>query len=383
MANKFTNFLKGFFEGSGNLRDYQHAARLYVDDYYKLSPKAGWLYYVVLNINQFVLDSPVFNPSWKNRYGKNVGVLAKAVDLPNFTIATQILNQYNRKTVIQTGIIYNPIKITFHNDMENVTNELWRSYYNYYYADGRYSRSGGGNNPITTVSFPREFLDNKLIPTDDVVNSMVRYGLNNNQNIPFFDTIKIYTLNRQQYSSVTLINPLVNQWSQQSLQQDSSELLDSTMVLNYESVFYDNENKSITNSEPGFNLEYYDNAPSPLSIGGVGSTSLLGPGGIVAGVKDIFGDLGELKSNSDPLSILNTAIKARNLAKQADKLSKQSIKEEGLNILNSVIKDVAKTSNAANPTTQQNTALGSGAINFFTESKSLTNNLTKAQPKIL
>lgn len=383
MANKFTNFLKGFFEGGGNLRDYQHAARLYVDDYFKLGPKAGWLYYVVLNINQFVLDSPVINPSWKERYGKSVGVLAKSVDLPSFNIATQTLNQYNRKTVVQTGITYNPIRIVFHNDMENVTNELWRSYYNYYYADGRYGQSGGGNTPIVNLSFPREFLDNKLIPSDDVINSITRYGLNNDQNIPFFDTIKIYTLNRQRYSSVTLINPLVSQWSQTGLAQDNSEFLDSTMTVAYEAVFYDNANNKITANTPGFSSEYYDNSPSPISIGGGGTASLLGPGGILAGAGEVFGELGQLNANSDPLSVLNTALKARNLAKNANKLSKEGLKQEGINVLGNIIKDLPKKGNNTSPTSQSPNNLGASAIDFFRRSTSPTQNTTVATPTTL
>ena len=35
-----------------NLRDWQHAARLYVDDTYRLAPKPKFLHYAVFNINQ-------------------------------------------------------------------------------------------------------------------------------------------------------------------------------------------------------------------------------------------------------------------------------------------------------------------------------------------
>lgn len=380
MANKFTNFLKGFLEGGGNLRDYQHAARLYVDDYYKLAPKAGWLYYIVLNINQSVFNnSPVINDSWRQRYGKNIGILAKSADFPSFSMATQVVNQYNRKTVVQTGITYNPIRIVFHNDMENVTNELWRAYYNYYYTDGRYGQVGGGGVPISDLRFPKEFLDNKLTPSDEIP-TIVRYGLNNFQDSAFFDTIKIYTLNRQRYSSVTLVNPLVSQWNQSNLNQDASELLDSTMTVTYESVFYNNANTKITKNDPGFTSAFYDNSPSPLSIGGGGVAGLLGPSGVLAGASEVFGEIGQLNANSSPLAVLNTALKARNLAKNASNLTKAGIKAEGKSVLNNLIAGAAVTGILGSPITQTANNLGASAINFFKKNAPIKSNITPSEP---
>ena len=48
MANAFTNFLGQVVNSPTQLKDYSHASRLYVDDYFRLAPKAGFLYYVVL-----------------------------------------------------------------------------------------------------------------------------------------------------------------------------------------------------------------------------------------------------------------------------------------------------------------------------------------------
>ena len=47
MANWRSNFLKTLV-GGDLMRDYQHAARLYVDDLHRLQPKNQFLYHVVL-----------------------------------------------------------------------------------------------------------------------------------------------------------------------------------------------------------------------------------------------------------------------------------------------------------------------------------------------
>ena len=100
MANAFVNFLSEAVNASGNLRDYQHASRLYVNNFYDLAPKAGWIYYVVMNVNPAIagtITDPAVSAAfqtWYARYHGSVGLLAKQADLPKFTIETEVLNQY-------------------------------------------------------------------------------------------------------------------------------------------------------------------------------------------------------------------------------------------------------------------------------------------------
>ena len=110
MSNAFTNYLSS--TGYANLRDYQHASRLYVDKNYAYSPKLGFLYYVVFNIN----PDAIIDQQWRNTGAMDVGLLVKKVDLPKFTIATETLNQYNRKTVVPTKLTYTPVGVEFHDD---------------------------------------------------------------------------------------------------------------------------------------------------------------------------------------------------------------------------------------------------------------------------
>ena len=55
MANKLNGFLDNLVSGAlspkGNLGDFAHAARLYVDDAHRLSPKHKFLYHVSFNLN--------------------------------------------------------------------------------------------------------------------------------------------------------------------------------------------------------------------------------------------------------------------------------------------------------------------------------------------
>ena len=75
-----------------NLRDYRHAARLYADDHQVRAPKYGFLYYVKFEINQRAVVGTL---------DKNIGVYVKKIDLPKFTVQTEMVNQYNRKTTFK------------------------------------------------------------------------------------------------------------------------------------------------------------------------------------------------------------------------------------------------------------------------------------------
>ena len=155
-----TDFLSGVFSGAthpkGTMGDFQHAARLYTDNLYALTPKAGWMYYAYFVINPKAqtaisagadkTSSSLLGTIGQVLGGANVkgiisngknqnleaGMLVKAADLPKFQIQTEQLNQYNRRTNIQTKINYQPVTINFHDDMSNTTNELWQSYFRYY-----------------------------------------------------------------------------------------------------------------------------------------------------------------------------------------------------------------------------------------------------------
>jgi hypothetical protein len=338
MSNAFVNFLSGAADGSGNLRSYQHATRLYVDNNYQLTPKAGWIYYVKVNINpdikNLITDTKVKKEftEWLNRYKGTVGLLAKTVDLPKFSIETETLNQYNRKTVIQKKINYNPITIVFHDDMANVSLNLWKSYYQYYYGD---SLNPTGTSPQVLFKYQDNKYDNRVLDAN--------YGLNNGESERFINSIDIYQLHQKKFTNIKLINPIIKEWSSDNLDQSQgNRLLTSRMTIEYETVIYDTAaTNSITKDNPGFNKDHYDNTPSPLSIGGQGTNSVFGPGGLVAGASSIFGTLNN--PDASPLDILNAAIQGRNLVRNAGNITKAGLLQEGQGIFNSVLSGVASS----------------------------------------
>ena len=391
MANAFANFLAGFFGGSGNLRDYQHASRLYVSNYYELAPKNGWIYYVMVNVNPN-LEEAINDPdlktqfkTWQERYKGVVGLLAKQVDSPRFTVDTEVLNQYNRKTVIQKKINYQPLSIVFHDDMANVTNNLWKSYYQYYYGDSLGAITDGVGKEVTI-----KYGNNKYNEYNGQLT--YNYGLNNNQSIPFFTSIDVYLLNQRKYTSFKIVNPIIKDWSHDQLDQtQGGRMLTNKMTVEYETIVYDTDDTNdVEKDNLDFNKDHYDTTPSPISVGGQGTDSVLGPGGLLAGAKDIFGSLNNKKPS--PIDLLNTAIKVKNVVRTAKNISKAGLVEEGTGVLLSVLSGVENAPTVPGQTTGQKIVSGAldglnrainqtypAGINVPTGNKT-TNNQTTSKP---
>ena len=85
-----------------NIRDYQHAARTFVDGLYRLSPKLNNLFHVFIDVNQSIANIDSLSQI-------ETGLMAKTVQLPKFTVQTKTHNAYNRKTVQQEKITYDPV----------------------------------------------------------------------------------------------------------------------------------------------------------------------------------------------------------------------------------------------------------------------------------
>jgi hypothetical protein len=277
MSNILKSFLTGVF--GPDLKSYSHASRLYVDNYYQYAPKNGWIYYVMFNINPDI-TLPLVQSFRQNN--PTIGALVKSADLPKFKMATEVLNQYNKKTYVQSKIEYTPVALTMHDDHDNTTTALWEAYYRYYFADN-------SEQSKSFVSGPEKFNDLKYRPQPSE-GSRVDYGMNNGIKTykPFFKSISLFQLNRQQFTGFNLVNPIITDWAHDSLNQSEGKLLENKMTIGYETVQYaTGKLKSNNINSPDAFLELiYDKTPSPSGIGGTGLPNIFGG---IKGITDLLG----------------------------------------------------------------------------------------------
>lgn len=322
------SFLNGFLDNvasgalspKGNLGDFAHAARMFVDDNQRLAPKVKFLYHVTFNINP---KSSAVIPQLAQKHMNEIGMLVKSAQLPAFNIQTDVINQYNRKKVVQKRIDYQPVSITFHDDNYGVTTALWEAYYRYYYRDGNYAKVNPAGAPDPTIP---EYATNKPSFSEQYASGTLfsekqyRYGFDNDSAEPFFTSIQISQMSRKRYTTMTLINPIISQWQHDTMDYSASDPVSNSMTIEYETVHY--SRGSMKNGPKGFGDEHYDKTPSPNSLGGGGASSLLGVGGVLAGGFGVIDDITGGKAD------FGTVLRAANTIKNAGNLDASGIKGE-------------------------------------------------------
>ncbi len=254
------------------MKDYKHAARLYLDEAFRLSPKNRFLYHVVFNIN------PLAAGNMLNRAkGEQIelGMLTKSVDLPAYQFNVEMKNQYNYKNYVQTGITYEPVTVTLHDDMGDVATAFFKSYYQHYMTDTLHQQ--GEYNAIK--------FDNKNTPEP----AAGRWGMDNGEDERFLNSISIFQLHRQRFTEFRLMNPIINDYRNGSMDQaDGGGVSEQSFSVSYSGVLI--EAGAIKRDKPqGFAVLHYDNTKSPISPLGGGTDSIFGSGGVLAGISTAFG----------------------------------------------------------------------------------------------
>jgi hypothetical protein len=300
------DFLKAFF-GNDYLKDYTHASKTFRTNGYENAPRFKFLFHVYFNINTAQIGAlrSVFSTGDQS----TVGLLVKNIELPRYRMDTEVLNQYNRKRVIQKKIEYQPIQVVFHDDGGDRIRNLWYNYYAYYYKDPSQKYQGvpntnGSIGPSQTSPTGFDYNRRDIYDNDRTVNDWGYIG-EGYQEVPnnfgrggkpaFFRDISIYGFNQHKFVEYVLINPLISEWNHDTYDYSQGDgVMQNTVTISYETVKY--YSGAIGTARPdtyaqGFaDPNYYDQVKSPLSRPG-GTASILGQGGLLDTGIGIYGDL--------------------------------------------------------------------------------------------
>ena len=305
MSGFFQNLLKdtaeGFF-GNDYLRDYTHASKTFIPNAYQYAPKFKFLFHVYFEINPSVYS---LGASSDPNLDANFGLAVKTVKIPSYSFDTHVMNQYNRKRIVQTKIKYDPIDIVFHDDNGGsassptgggIIRNLWYNYYTYYYQDA--TKPVNSSNYNTRNTYAKSITGNTdwgyIGETSDRVNGYTQTSTGQTK-IPFFKNITIYGFNQRNYVAYTLINPMITRFAHDTYDYSQGNgTMENSMSIDYETVKYFKgamNGKNPSNKVPGFGLDqHFDLTVSPIARPGSQAT-ILGQGGLVDGGEGILNDL--------------------------------------------------------------------------------------------
>jgi hypothetical protein len=219
MANIFDGFLQQLGAGT-NIKDYQHASRIFIDDNYRLAPKYAFLFHVAFDLNTELSRLP-------RDQILEMGMLVKSVNLPKFTVDTKTLNAYNRPNIVQNKLKYDSVTITFHDDSAEVIRDFWYDYYSYYYRDSDY-----------TLPVYQQAHKYNQRQKQDWGYKPARYGSTASALERMIRGIRLYSLHQRRFTEYILVNPTITAFQHGAHQNGQNELLENQMTVSFETVIY-------------------------------------------------------------------------------------------------------------------------------------------------
>jgi hypothetical protein len=294
----FNNFFNGVYEGlttADDLKDYRHASKLFLSDGYALAPQTKFLFHVYFTLNTVEI------PGLRNAFStiqdtSTIGMMVKTADLPKFSIDVNEYNQYNRKRYVQGKINYEPVSITFHDDGSDLVRSMWNAYYSYYYQDSLHQYDGITNADLSGTQSPMDFNRRDIYDNLRSVNNWGYDGSGNTTGYKpnFFKDIKIFGMNRGNFTQYTLINPIITNWAHDQFDySQGGGTMSNQVTLRYETVKYARGKIGTpgdSNVKGWGDPSTYDNRPSKYGKAGA-VASITGAGGLLDAGSSIIDDL--------------------------------------------------------------------------------------------
>lgn len=279
----------------------RHATHTFNQDsqsLYRNQPRFPFEYYVNINLNQVGTAREYISKYFNSTDLTQIPPLVKSVEMPSMKIDTTPLNQYNRKRLSQPKVMFEPIKMVFHDVVDGKTLKFWDMYYRYYFADGDEPnknapvQSQQKNAPMSVETLLKNITPalnpsiaglpasiknlyqsnaptNANSPTNtngdkSAIQNIVSDTLDNHNfgfNLPtvgnirnLIQSIDIYQVHGGRFNQVTLVNPRISAFTHDTLNYSvGDKTLELTFAIEYEYAYYTIQNLKLGGDEANNN----------------------------------------------------------------------------------------------------------------------------------
>lgn len=146
--------------------------------------------------------------------GSMTSYVISSVDLPNFTMETSTVNQYNRTRNVNGKITYDPLNMTMYDTVNSAALLLIDTYRKYYYGD--FSDKSLNSWRYDMVSKPQTFGAEEQLVANELNDTSLDYSwgrsifnMGDQDNGYFFKRIDIYEIDGSVYTVHNIHNPLI------------------------------------------------------------------------------------------------------------------------------------------------------------------------------
>lgn len=169
-------------------------------------------------------------------WATGISFIVKSVTRPNISFKVETLNQYNKKRVIQTGLEYEPITVSFYDTYDQRVVKMLKQYLDHYYGDFAFGTRTAWNYDVVSEVYSEE--------TDEFGFKVNNIGSNEEY---FFENIEFYQFGGGNYNKFILVHPKLV-----SFDYDDEDYTDTTtpqminMRFAYEGIIMESENQPIS-----------------------------------------------------------------------------------------------------------------------------------------
>ncbi len=161
-------------------------------------PKSKFMFYV-----KFYRPNGEGGQEWQ----RGLGFSLKSVDRPKINFDTRVLNQYNRKRIVQTTTNFDAVNFRFLETSNDIVRAMFEEYYNYYYGDPFSHSSYGSVYDVTMEENEAQGNWGMKLPEETASDL---YG-------HFFSHISIYQIFNNVVYQIDLINPKISSYDPDEL----------------------------------------------------------------------------------------------------------------------------------------------------------------------
>lgn len=199
----------------------------------------------------------------------DITYIAQSVDLPNWDIETQTINQYNKRRTVATHVVFKPVTVTFFDTVDNKFKKLILAYMNHT------SRSFGLANS-ESFDGADAILAKDLLATDEAFNGEFGQKVAEDVMDNFINTLQINQEQGGWVTPVQLLNPKIV-----SVSRDNLDYTQSNGVVKWTVVF---QPEGIRHLPDIRHPDYNGNVTGAINTPSTGDPRRMGQGNVMAGI---------------------------------------------------------------------------------------------------
>lgn len=263
-------------------------------------PKSKFMFYV-----RFHRAAANSGSAWE----RGLGFVVKSVDRPKIDFDTEVLNQYNKKRIVQKKVTYHPVTMRLHDTIDNRALRMFDDYFRFYFGDPRNQNDEDWFYDVTLDEFKNPGQWGFTPPHGEP-----------NQTY-FFSKIEVFQLYGGLYDQFDLIHPKISSFDPDELDYANGDTSNEVQIqLEYEGIIQRGFGMELNDDlvkEMGFDLSgYYETGDEALVSPGI--MKHLSPewqdklSDVIGGNKDVSGGINPINrlisTLQNPLNIIQSEL---------------------------------------------------------------------------